>query len=306
MERTGREGCERPGNPESVDDWVISLLADRAITWWFKEDDIDLVRRAATDTGTSCRVITSDDKEACELLSANEWRLWGQGWQPGWKLNSQLSYIDNTSRGFLERGFAVAALACGNEQPNLNNFWKTLEDRCEQPNSNSVDSELSENPEDDELPITRESLGDGCMSMTEGERETPTSLVDMVRGEGATARPAKDSSLAAINILAACEAGLGCHRITDYNKACELLVAENQRRTGVMGLDVGHIESYKPDDSELLEEVAPFVECLMQNGGAVIVIEHRDGERQLDEEFYTKYRRLKETFDSGNSNEMRY
>lgn len=44
----------------------------------------------------------------------------------------------------------------------------------------------------------------------------------------------------------------------------------------------------------------------MQNGGAVIVIEHRDGERQLDEEFYTKYRRLKETFDSGNSNEMRY
>ena len=79
------------------------------------------------------------------------------------------------------------------------------------------------------------------------------------------------------------------------------MIAENRRSTMAAALDVGYA-SLQGSDSELLEEIGPFVKGLIQSGGGVIVIEHGDGERQLSPEFYLKYKKLKDILDSGDPN----
>jgi len=175
-------------------------------------------------------------------------------------------------------------------------------------NSDSTDSDFPEdsgNDKNDKYSRVRDSLGaisagiDGVSTVEEGQ-EKPT-LTDMVFNGKATARPAKDNNFVAINVRAAREAGLEYHRITDYDEACGLLIAENRRSTMSAALDVGYASS-QGSESDLLEEIGSFVEGLIQNGGGVIVIEHGDGERQLSPEFYLKYKKLKDILDSGDSN----
>ena len=175
-------------------------------------------------------------------------------------------------------------------------------------NSDSTDSDFPEdsgNDKNDKYSRVRDSLGaisagiDG-VSTVEEVQEKPT-LTDMVFNGKATARSAKDKNLVAINVRAAREAGLVCHRVTNYDEACKLLIAENRRATMASALDVGYASSQE-SDSELLEKIGLFVEDLIQNDGGVIVIEHGDGERQLSPEFYSRYRRLKNILNSGDPN----
>ena len=86
------------------------------------------------------------------------------------------------------------------------------------------------------------SAGIDGVSTVEEVQEKPT-LTDMVFNGKATARSAKDKNLVAINVRAAREAGLEYHRITDYDEACGLLIAENRRSTMSAALDVRYASS---------------------------------------------------------------
>ena len=248
---------------------------------------------------------------------------------PEESFEEKMDRLSSCAEEMIDRGEIMVVLALKDKTTGLSDFWREhrrLEEQAkrlssnidsaesedgEYPvllNSDSTDSDFPEdsgNDKNDKYSRVRNSLGvtsagiDG-LSTVEEEQEKPT-LTSMVLNGKATARPAKDNSLVTINVRAAREAGLEYHRITDYDEACGLLIAENRRSTMAAALDVGYA-SLQGSDSELLEEIGPFVEGLIQNGGGVIVIEHGDGERQLSPEFYLKYKKLKDILDSGDPN----
>ena len=320
MERMGCEDCKRP---ESVDDWIGYILYNKAFAQPFK--DIATVEQAAIKTGTQYYA-TTDINEVIRFMGMMERRIYVD---PEESFEEKMDRLSSCAEEMIDRGEIMVVLALKDKKTGLSDFWREhrrLEEQAkrlssnidsaesedsEYPvslNSDSTDSDFPEdsgNDKNDKYSRVINSLGaisagiDG-VSTVEKEQEKPT-LTSMVLNGKATARPAKDSNFVAINVRAAREAGLEYHRITDYDEACGLLIAENRRSTMAAALDVGYA-SLQGSDSELLEEIGPFVEGLIQNGGGVIVIEHGDGERQLSPEFYLKYKKLKDILDSGDPN----
>lgn len=322
MERMGCEGCERPA---SVDDWIGYILYNRAFAQPFKADDITTVEQAAIKTGTQYYA-TANVNEVISFMGIMERRTCVESEE---SFEEKMDRLSRCAEEMIDHGKIMVVLALKDKKTGLSDFWREhrrLEEQVkrlssnidsaesedgEYPvplNSDSTDSDFPEdsgNDKNDKYSRVRDSLGaisagiDGVSTVEEGQ-EKPT-LTDMVFNGKATARPAKDNNFVAINVRAAREAGLEYHRITDYDEACGLLIAENRRSTMAAALDVGYA-SLQGSDSELLEEIGPFVEGLIQNGGGVIVIEHGDGERQLSPEFYLKYKKLKDILDSGDPN----
>ena len=320
MERIGCEGRKRPA---SVDDWIGYILYNKAFAQPFK--DIAAVEQAASETGTQYYA-TTDINEVIRFMGMMERRIYVD---PEESFEEKMDRLSSCAEEMIDRGEIMVVLALKDKTTGLSDFWREhrrLEEQVkrlssnidsaesedgEYPvplNSDSTDSDFPEdsaNDKNDKYSRVRDSLGaisagiDGVSTVEEGQ-EKPT-LTDMVFNGKATARPAKDNNFVAINVRAAREAGLEYHRITDYDEACGLLIAENRRSTMAAALDVGYA-SLQGSDSELLEEIGPFVKGLIQSGGGVIVIEHGDGERQLSPEFYLKYKKLKDILDSGDPN----
>lgn len=320
MERMGCEGCERPA---SVDDWIGYILYNKAFAQPFK--DIAAVEQAASETGTQYYA-TTDINEVIRFMGMMERRIYVD---PEESFEEKMDRLSSCAEEMIDRGEIMVVLALKDKTTGLSDFWREhrrLEEQAkrlssnidsaesedgEYPvplNSDSTDSDFPEdsgNDKNDKYSRVRNSLGatsariDGVSTVEEGQ-EKPT-LTDMVFNGKATARPAKDNSLVTINVRAAREAGLVCHRVTNYDEACKLLIAENRRATMASVLDVGYASSQE-SDSELLEKIGLFVEDLIQNDGGVIVIEHGDGERQLSPEFYLKYKKLKNILYSSDPN----
>jgi hypothetical protein len=319
MERMGCEGCERPA---SVDDWIGYILYNRAFAQPFKADDITTVEQAAIKTGTRYYA-TANVNEVISFMGIMERRTCVESEE---SFEEKMDRLSSRAEDMVDHGKIMVVLALKDKKTGLSDFWREhrrLEEQAkilnpdldsaesedsEYPvslNGDSIDPDFLESSGNDKYSRVRNSLGvtsakiDG-LSTVEEEQEKPT-LTSMVLNGKATARSAKDNSLVTINVRAAREAGLVCHRVTNYDEACKLLIAENRRATMASALDVGYTSSQE-SDSELLEKIGLFVEDLIQNDGGVIVIEHGDGERQLSPEFYSKYRKLKNVLDSGDPN----
>ena len=240
MERMGCEDCKRP---ESVDDWIGYILYNKAFAQPFKADDIAVVEQAASETGTQYYA-TTDINEVIRFMGMMERRTCVESEE---SFEEKMDRLSSRAEEMIDRGEIMVVLALKDKTTGLSDFWREhrrLEEQAkrlssnidsaesedgEYPvllNSDSTDSDFPEdsgNDKNDKYSRVRNSLGatsariDGVSTVEEGQ-EKPT-LTSMVINGKATARPAKDNNFVAINVRAAREAGLECHRITDYDEA---------------------------------------------------------------------------------------